>query len=83
MMGLYQNRIVVKVGTSTLTNENGKTDLNNYFTFLQEVRKTAFSQNKKAWYPKPFYLHYFVSVRTVESTMKSYTRLYQTCSWTP
>ncbi len=25
--GLYQNRIVVKVGTSTLTNENGKTDL--------------------------------------------------------
>lgn len=26
-MGLYQNRIVVKVGTSTLTNENGKTDL--------------------------------------------------------
>lgn len=26
-MGLYQNRIVVKVGTSTLTNEIGKTDL--------------------------------------------------------
>lgn len=26
-MGLYQNRIVVKVGTSTLTNESGKTDL--------------------------------------------------------
>ena len=26
-MGLYQKRIVVKVGTSTLTNENGKTDL--------------------------------------------------------
>ena len=26
-MGLYQNRIVVKVGTSTLTNENCKTDL--------------------------------------------------------
>lgn len=26
-MGLYQNRIVVKVGTSTLTNEVGKTDL--------------------------------------------------------
>ena len=26
-MSLYQNRIVVKVGTSTLTNENGKTDL--------------------------------------------------------
>lgn len=26
-MELYQNRIVVKVGTSTLTNENGKTDL--------------------------------------------------------
>ena len=26
-MGLYQNRIVVKVGTSTLTKENGTTDL--------------------------------------------------------
>ena len=26
-MGLYQNRIVVKVGTSTLTNEIGNTDL--------------------------------------------------------
>lgn len=26
-MGLYQNRIVVKVGTSTLTNERGKSDL--------------------------------------------------------
>ena len=26
-MGLYQNRIVVKVGTSTLTNEVGKSDL--------------------------------------------------------
>ena len=26
-MGLYQNRIVVKVGTSTLTNELGKSDL--------------------------------------------------------
>ena len=26
-MGLYQNRIVVKVGTSTVTNEAGKTDL--------------------------------------------------------
>lgn len=26
-MKLYQNRIVVKVGTSTLTNENGKSDL--------------------------------------------------------
>ncbi len=26
-MGLYQNRIVVKVGTSTLTNEMGKSDL--------------------------------------------------------
>ena len=26
-MGIYQNRIVVKVGTSTLTNENGKPDL--------------------------------------------------------
>lgn len=26
-MGLYQNRLVVKVGTSTLTNEVGKTDL--------------------------------------------------------
>lgn len=27
MMGLYQNRIVVKVGTSTLTNEVGQSDL--------------------------------------------------------
>ena len=26
-MGLYQNRIVIKVGTSTLTNEIGKSDL--------------------------------------------------------
>lgn len=26
-MGLYQNRIVVKVGTSTLTNDVGKSDL--------------------------------------------------------
>ena len=26
-MGLYQNRIVVKVGTSTLTNELGQSDL--------------------------------------------------------
>lgn len=26
-MGLYQNRIVVKVGTSTLTNELGKSNL--------------------------------------------------------
>ena len=26
-MGLYQNRIVVKVGTSTLTNEVGQSDL--------------------------------------------------------
>lgn len=26
-MGLYQNRIVIKVGTSTLTNEMGKSDL--------------------------------------------------------
>jgi hypothetical protein len=27
IMGLYQNRIVVKVGTSTLTNELGQSDL--------------------------------------------------------
>ena len=26
-MGLYNNRIVVKVGTSTLTNDAGKSDL--------------------------------------------------------
>ena len=26
-MGLYNNRIVVKVGTSTLTNDSGKSDL--------------------------------------------------------
>ena len=29
-MGLYQNRIVVKVGTSTLTNERGKSDLRSF-----------------------------------------------------
>ena len=29
-MGLYQNRIVVKVGTSTLTNEIGKSDLRSF-----------------------------------------------------
>lgn len=29
-MGLYQNRIVVKVGTSTLTNEVGKNDLRTF-----------------------------------------------------
>lgn len=29
-MGLYQNRIVVKVGTSTLTNEIGKSDLRTF-----------------------------------------------------
>lgn len=29
-MGLYQNRIVVKVGTSTLTNETGKSDLRSF-----------------------------------------------------
>ena len=27
IMGLYNNRIVVKVGTSTLTNDSGKSDL--------------------------------------------------------
>ena len=30
MMGLYQNRIVVKVGTSTLTNEVGQSDLRSF-----------------------------------------------------
>jgi hypothetical protein len=29
-MGLYQNRIVVKVGTSTLTNELGQSDLRSF-----------------------------------------------------
>lgn len=29
-MGLYQNRVVVKVGTSTLTNEMGKSDLRSF-----------------------------------------------------
>ena len=29
-MGIYQNRIVVKVGTSTLTNELGKSDLRSF-----------------------------------------------------
>ncbi len=29
-MGLYKNRIVVKVGTSTLTNETGKSDLRSF-----------------------------------------------------
>lgn len=29
-MGLYQNRIVVKVGTSTLMNELGKSDLRSF-----------------------------------------------------
>ena len=29
-MGLYQNRIVVKVGTSTLTNELGRSDLRSF-----------------------------------------------------
>ena len=29
-MELYKNRIVVKVGTSTLTNENGKSDLRSF-----------------------------------------------------
>lgn len=29
-MGLYQNRIIVKVGTSTLTNEMGKSDLRSF-----------------------------------------------------
>jgi len=29
-MGLYQNRIVVKVGTSTLTNEMGHSDLRSF-----------------------------------------------------
>ncbi len=29
-MSLYQNRIVVKVGTSTLTNEMGKSDLRSF-----------------------------------------------------
>lgn len=30
VMELYKNRIVVKVGTSTLTNENGKSDLRSF-----------------------------------------------------
>ena len=29
-MGLYQNRIVVKVGTSTLTNEIGQSDIRSF-----------------------------------------------------
>ncbi len=29
-MGLYQNRIVVKVGTSTLTNEVGRSDIRSF-----------------------------------------------------
>ena len=29
-MGLYQNRIVVKVGTSTLTNDMGQSDLRSF-----------------------------------------------------
>ena len=29
-MGLYQNRIVVKVGTSTLTNDIGQNDLRSF-----------------------------------------------------
>lgn len=29
-MGLYQNRIVIKVGTSTLTNEIGQNDLRSF-----------------------------------------------------
>lgn len=29
-MGLYQNRIVIKVGTSTLTNEVGQSDLRSF-----------------------------------------------------
>lgn len=29
-MGLYQNRIVITVGTSTLTNELGKSDLRSF-----------------------------------------------------
>lgn len=29
-MGLYQNRIVIKAGTSTLTNEMGKSDLRSF-----------------------------------------------------
>ena len=29
-MGLYKNRIVVKVGTSTLTNEMGKSDFRSF-----------------------------------------------------
>ena len=29
-MGFYQNRVVVKVGTSTLTNEMGKSDLRSF-----------------------------------------------------
>ena len=29
-MGLYQNRIAVKAGTSTLTNEMGKSDLRTF-----------------------------------------------------
>ena len=29
-MGLYQNRMVIKVGPSTLTNEMGKSDLRSF-----------------------------------------------------
>lgn len=35
IMGLYQNRIVVKVGTSTLTHETGKTDLQSFDRLAQ------------------------------------------------
>ena len=42
-MGIYKNRIVVKVGTSTLTNETGKSDLR---SFERIARVLADVQNK-------------------------------------
>ena len=45
-MGLYQNRIVVKVGTSTLTNDVGKSD-------LRAIDRPVF----KIWDMKLFWFH--------------------------
>ena len=40
-MGLYNNRIVVKVGTSTLTNDAGKSDLRATDRLVWDTRSSS------------------------------------------
>lgn len=47
-MGLYQNRIVVKVGTSTLTNDVGKSDLR----AMDNLARVLSDIQNMVWYKK-------------------------------